>query len=58
MDATVYGNVVDIQLQSMSYLTVTIIHRCLNMHRHNNHAANFRYNIFSSLLMIDCLGID
>ena len=38
MDATIYGNVVDIQLQSMAYLTVTILYRCLIMCKLNNHS--------------------
>ena len=40
MDVTIYGNVVDIQLQSMVYLTVNTLYRCLIMCKHSNHAAN------------------
>ena len=40
MDVTIYGNVVDIQLQFMVYLTITILYRCLIMYKHSNHAAN------------------
>ena len=38
MDVAIYANVVDIQLKSMAYLTVTILYRCLNMHKFSNHA--------------------
>ena len=38
MDVAIYGNIVDIQLQSMAYLTVAILYRCLNMYKPNNHA--------------------
>ena len=38
MNVAIYGNVVDIQLQSMVYLTVTILYRCLNMYKLSNHA--------------------
>ena len=38
MDVTIYGNVVDIQRQSMAYLTVTILYRYLNMYKLSNHA--------------------
>ena len=38
MDAAIYGNIVDIQLQSMAYLTVAILYRCLNMYKLSNHA--------------------
>ena len=40
MDITTYGNVFDIQLQSMAYLTVNILYRCLIMYKHSNHAAD------------------
>ena len=38
MDVAIYGNFVDIQLQFMAYLTVTILYRCLNMYKLSNHA--------------------
>ena len=38
MDVAIYGNVVDIQLQSVAYLTVAILYRCLNMCKLSNHA--------------------
>ena len=37
MDATIYVNVIDIQLQSMAYLTVIILHRCSIMYKLSNH---------------------
>ena len=40
MDATIYGNAADIQQHSMTYLTVTILYRCLIMYKHSNHAVN------------------
>ena len=40
MDATIYGNVVDIQLHSMAYLTVIILYLCLIMYKDSNHAVN------------------
>ena len=38
MDVAIYGNVVDIQLQSMIYLTVTILYRYLIIYKLSNHA--------------------
>ena len=43
MDVIIYDNVVDIQLQSMIYLTLNILYQCLTMYKHNNHADNWRY---------------
>ena len=40
MDGRIYGNVVDIQLQFIVYLTATILEMCLIMYKHSKHAAN------------------
>ena len=56
MDVTIYGNVFDIQLQSMAYLTVTILYRCL-ICTSLAIMLIIVYNILSLLLIIGCLGI-